>query len=270
MTLVKNTITTFQLPSKLLAAFAFLALSSVPMGAQTVIFSEDWETGFTNGDQLTNGSADVGTYTVSNNPFTRNATGGNLPGSLYDGMYAALDSGNDMIAFDPTDLTQELSAISLEFALHLTNNAGTTAGEGVLFNLFHGTSTSGARVVFGTDGNIYQRSSTANPVASTVLGLNKWIDVTMTFQLGNTFSIKLDDGTISETLSVAAYEGNGGQLLATDIFRQAQFREQSSSTAGNEYAFIDNIVITTVPEPSTYAIFAGLLALGSVLVRRRR
>jgi hypothetical protein len=33
---------------------------------------------------------------------------------------------------------------------------------------------------------------------------------------------------------------------------------------------IDNVAITAVPEPSTFAILAGLAALGLVMARRRR
>lgn len=40
---------------------------------------------------------------------------------------------------------------------------------------------------------------------------------------------------------------------------------------GNQFAdtYIDNLTITVVPEPSTYALIGGLLALTSVMIRRR-
>ena len=42
-----------------------------------------------------------------------------------------------------------------------------------------------------------------------------------------------------------------------------------SGTAG-DYMMIDSITLTAVPEPSSYALIAGMLALASVMVRRRQ
>jgi hypothetical protein len=49
----------------------------------------------------------------------------------------------------------------------------------------------------------------------------------------------------------------------------------SAATGGNQFWGVDSVdfdlvVTTTVPEPSTYALLGGLLALGFVMVRRRR
>ena len=43
----------------------------------------------------------------------------------------------------------------------------------------------------------------------------------------------------------------------------------ASGTAG-DYLMIDSITLTAVPEPSSYALIAGMLALASIMVRRRR
>lgn len=41
------------------------------------------------------------------------------------------------------------------------------------------------------------------------------------------------------------------------------------STAGSQTAFFDNVSLTAIPEPSTYAVIFGSLALGLVIIRRR-
>lgn len=45
---------------------------------------------------------------------------------------------------------------------------------------------------------------------------------------------------------------------------------KSSNNSGSSFFGIDDIKVTTVPEPSTYTLLAGSLALTSVLLRRRR
>ena len=45
------------------------------------------------------------------------------------------------------------------------------------------------------------------------------------------------------------------------------------NTAGGttgDYMAIDSITLTAVPEPSSYALIAGMLALASIMVRRRK
>lgn len=42
-----------------------------------------------------------------------------------------------------------------------------------------------------------------------------------------------------------------------------------SGTAG-DFLRIDSLTLTTVPEPGTYALIAGMLALGSLMIRRRQ
>ena len=41
------------------------------------------------------------------------------------------------------------------------------------------------------------------------------------------------------------------------------------NNAGSEYYYFDNVVVTAVPEPSTYALLSGLLVLTFVMLRRR-
>jgi hypothetical protein len=56
-----------------------------------------------------------------------------------------------------------------------------------------------------------------------------------------------------------------------DIFSLADANTQIVTAGGTWTAYASNItMLSTVPEPSTFAALAGLCALGAVMVRRRR
>lgn len=84
--------------------------------------------------------------------------------------------------------------------------------------------------------------------------------------------------TLSATTSgyqLFSYESNGHDFSAldnqSDVVIRFQFGDQNASGIGAGSGFkIDNIVVTAIPEPSTYAALFGLLALGCVAWRRRR
>lgn len=57
----------------------------------------------------------------------------------------------------------------------------------------------------------------------------------------------------------------------SDIFSLQDANTQVVNATGSFVAFDNNLrMLTVVPEPSTYAMFAGALALGYVMIRRRR
>ena len=63
---------------------------------------------------------------------------------------------------------------------------------------------------------------------------------------------------------VAIHSGHmpGGNILMNSMFTNADFKQGGFNMA--------RITVTEVPEPETYAAFAGVLSLGMVLWRRRR
>ena len=70
--------------------------------------------------------------------------------------------------------------------------------------------------------------------------------------------------SIAFTLTEA---GSAGDYLALTWF----LGETANQSGQNSVNFsIDNILVTAVPEPGTYALIGGLLALSYVMVRRRR
>jgi hypothetical protein len=87
-------------------------------------------------------------------------------------------------------------------------------------------------------------------------------------------SIPLFEGSMGTTSEVAAAIRNVDfSSINNSIAGVAEVRirltlDGSTSNTGNNR--FDNVTFTAVPEPSTYAALAGLLALGLVIARRRR
>lgn len=76
-------------------------------------------------------------------------------------------------------------------------------------------------------------------------------------------------GTFTSTFSIAGL-GIGGVTTAADLdYYLIQFAKNEDGLAGT--TSIDNFSLTAaIPEPSTYALFAGLLGLSYVMVGRRK
>ena len=72
--------------------------------------------------------------------------------------------------------------------------------------------------------------------------------------------------SVSDTSSIVSSEAVG-QLLFLNIFG---FQNDGAMSGNTGYARIDNITVSVVPEPSTFTLIAGLLALCSRLVSRRK
>lgn len=91
------------------------------------------------------------------------------------------------------------------------------------------------------------------------------------------------DNTLGGTLS-AIYEGatgvNAGSIEAVSVSNitvggshagQELFIGFGLASGGNtEYMYVDNVGLTAIPEPSTFALLGGTLALFWVALRRRR
>jgi hypothetical protein len=71
-----------------------------------------------------------------------------------------------------------------------------------------------------------------------------------------------DDKTLFTTIA-------GLNIEATDIFTIAFSSDRGTGSGSSPMIGLNNVSITAVPEPATYAAIVGLLALGLVLVHRR-
>jgi hypothetical protein len=90
-------------------------------------------------------------------------------------------------------------------------------------------------------------------------------DSSYTNLLGSVTVTHGDGGSNGNITDVGTISGLIGPSNANNIF-YVQFEGVNTSTAG----YINAMSITAVPEPSTYALLAGVLALGLIVLRRRR
>lgn len=91
----------------------------------------------------------------------------------------------------------------------------------------------------------------------------------ITFAADTTLSLSITATGYSYSLDGGATTTSG--LIAFDMSKSygfAAYGHQTGSALNGSY--ISNITLTAIPEPGAYALLGGLLALGHVMVRRRR
>lgn len=253
---------------KLLPVFAAVAVPAV--NGQIVIASWDtWTTNVNSPSNLLNADADFTATGVSafaggnvNPDFT--GTGGGLGIALFgstDGTFGSLSSpaadtsagnSNNRVNINPGNNNNR----RLDFSI--TNNTG---GDLVLDTFYFDYNPTGNAA---TTLELLHFKASYNGGANTTSELD---DANNTV-IGSLTTIVGNSGGDMYDVAISLSSGLTDNVLANG--ETAAFRISLPNLGTFNAVGIDNVAITAVPEPSTFAILAGLAALGLVMVRRRR
>lgn len=216
--------------------------------------------------------------------WTANDAGGN------DYLFAngaGGNTGNDSTIFRASGWntgSAELITVSFEFAMNPGTQGASSWGAIILSSTAFASNAAPDNTTQNVHVRIQQNGGSGTlGTASTVGGYGG------TYTLGtgvvNTLTISYNGGLST----INGIDSNRGSIVlnGTPIVTNADLRNGTSSagiidmiefrafgtlngTAGTPMnAWFDDVSISAVPEPSTYAIYAGLLALGWVVMRRR-
>ena len=126
-------------------------------------------------------------------------------------------------------------------------------------------------LVLGPDGGLYAYSRTPNETYSASIPFGGTFDPTAFYTLS--YEVDFRDGSIANIFldgSTADYSPLGD--FAAGWFDDAATRMAAftgSSSIGGRYGYVDNFIVTAIPEPGSWLLLLSALACG-LLVRRRR
>jgi len=91
------------------------------------------------------------------------------------------------------------------------------------------------------------------------------------FTAGDTLTVLVNNKSLTGPGAGTITESVGDLTGFTKIlFTAAADNDTDNSSGGDNYPWVDNVAITAIPEPGTFALFAGALGLAAVMLRRRR
>ena len=269
----------------LLSGAAMLAL---PLSAQTTLLDETFDpadfneygggnTDLNPSDPKNSGDPSWYRYAISDSEFFVTDPGGELNmdknGTNVNFSSFSLDNTGDSITleFDATYLGSDSNG--LDFRIALTDaNIGGNGGfpndvDGLRADLGYGGSTA-SRFGVIDDGDDMDGNLNAN--GKGFFG---------SFNAGITSTTTTNEWTITRNASDGldlsfAQDGSSvitNETLAASDVSTYSFSNLSGFIAGTPQQWtLDNVTVTSVPEPGTFALLAGLFALGSIALRRRR
>ena len=250
----------------ILGAIVLLSGASALSG-QTII--EQWDytsnslTGV-NGNNMTfvnTGSTDL-TGPGFENSYTVNRGSGS-GGSV---LPADLGLTGGTVKAEMTFSSWELSGNAL-FAINFRDSGNTSIAQLRLQGNALGT-----RVTL--DGEIGQITDSGGIARGSSIGGFVSAAVADTTPVTISLTLGLDDGSylLESSIWTTQYGGQqSGTIAGLSSATVDNFRWVANSwTAGTDFVELDQIVVSSVPEPSTYALLAGLLSLTVVMIRRRK
>ena len=251
----------------ILGAIVLLSGASALSG-QTII--EQWDytsnslTGV-NGNNMTfvnTGSTDQ-TGAGFDNSYTVNRGSGS-GGSV---LPADLGLTGGTVKAEMTFSSWELSGNNAFFAINFRDSGNTSIAQLRLQGNAQGT-----RVTL--DGEIGQITDSGGNARGTSIGGFVSAAVADTTPVTISLTLGLDDGSylLESSIWTTQYGGQqSGTIAGLSSATVDNFRWVANSwTAGTDFVELDQIVVSSVPEPSTYALLAGLLSLTVVMIRRRK
>jgi hypothetical protein len=166
---------------------------------------------------------------------------GNLTGITLATTGLTSGSYSSSLGVNGTGLADFPDAVTLSYIYEGPNNS-TTEGVITLGNLDVGTL---------YEVTVYGGRATTDP---------RITDYALTGLTSETLSLNVSNNTSTVTFAALKPAVDGSLALSF----------QSGTTSLSDYGYLNGMIVTAVPEPATYGLVLGLLALTGILVRRQR
>lgn len=231
-------------------------------GGQLVVDPADTFTGFS-------GATYVGTGGILSSQYYQVDINFSL--DFTNGTPSVRTGGSVMPQFELLTAWPETPVNAARFGIRHVEPFG---GTGNVFNIYVGDNFN------GSNNNLFSPGFFGTDIGLAVDGSDNWSDgqskdlilsYTLTGDGANNWSHSLqlldasDSSVISEIVNLAATDTDGSFSSLANQFR---FYPESMQVE-QQATLINSIDLTTVPEPSAFVLLAGLLALGTIAVRRR-